>query len=588
MPDIPKRDSQVPPETLPVVAHSTNSDGTAPNERVKQVLSLREVPLPTTSVWWSSLPEWYILLKDGSGNYYMKNTHGSAIVQLEKPQGLDIFLGSERHEAIPTSPLFLRNEVNRIIQVYWGENGVLQHALRNEDGSIYWFYGECCEMNHVTELYHTSLPWIYFLNSDRPTTWSYAWGLNILRQSELNLTSINWRTYIQCSWNVTGQWLYRDITNRKVSKEYFIIEGNTSINLTLTPSDNLNLFSNNHGILVPEKNGDDVSIHYTRNQLFKDENGDHYIWTWEQLMSLDNFIPLYNATVEKNWKRVEIGNKELIWWIAKPEERSCRESNVYFFEKRNTKLPNGKFWDIWVSTEMHLPESYIDASGNLKLLRKNDIIISPRAENNKAAGRNFEKEKALEALDRMPLDWYIFLWVSINSRDSPQTRYDLSHTLSPQGDISKIPYEAHIYLFPVPNSTKMRLGDFFEDFGYVDGIFFWQGNWAKKNIKWYLQNKLSETDSQTHVATNSTGHILTYIDRNGVYVFVITSDLSKRKTRFMVCTRGLQMAWWNESYVTLMPSREQIQLFTEFLKKHGYTWNMNEFLQEGGGQELLA
>ena len=67
----------------------------------------------------------------------MKNTHGSAIVQLEKPQGLDIFLGSERHEAIPTSPLFLRNEVNRIIQVYWGENGVLQHALRNEDGSIY-------------------------------------------------------------------------------------------------------------------------------------------------------------------------------------------------------------------------------------------------------------------------------------------------------------------------------------------------------------------------------------------------------------------------------------------------------------------
>ena len=50
MPDIPKRDSQVPPETLPVVAHSTNSDGTAPNERVKQVLSLREVPLPTTSV----------------------------------------------------------------------------------------------------------------------------------------------------------------------------------------------------------------------------------------------------------------------------------------------------------------------------------------------------------------------------------------------------------------------------------------------------------------------------------------------------------------------------------------------------------
>ena len=49
MSGILKEDSQEPTETLPLVAHATNSEGTTPNERVDQLLSLEKVVLPSGS-----------------------------------------------------------------------------------------------------------------------------------------------------------------------------------------------------------------------------------------------------------------------------------------------------------------------------------------------------------------------------------------------------------------------------------------------------------------------------------------------------------------------------------------------------------
>ena len=49
MSGILKEDSQVPPETLPAVAHAVTSDGTTSNERVNQLLSLEKVVLPSGS-----------------------------------------------------------------------------------------------------------------------------------------------------------------------------------------------------------------------------------------------------------------------------------------------------------------------------------------------------------------------------------------------------------------------------------------------------------------------------------------------------------------------------------------------------------